>query len=44
MGTRCGDIDAFLIPYIMRETGKGLDEVVNILNKESGFTWRFWCK
>ena len=36
MGTRCGDIDAFLIPYIMRETGKGLDEVVNILNKESG--------
>ena len=36
MGTRCGDIDAFLIPYIMRETGKSLDEVVNILNKESG--------
>ena len=36
MGTRCGDIDAFIIPYIMRETGKSLDEVVNILNKESG--------
>ena len=36
MGTRCGDIDAFLIPYIMRETGKSLDEVLNILNKESG--------
>ena len=36
MGTRCGDIDTFIVPYIMRETGKSLDEVVNILNKESG--------
>lgn len=36
MGTRCGDIDAFIIPYIMRESGKSLDEVVNTLNKESG--------
>lgn len=36
MGTRCGDIDAFLIPYVMKESGKSLDEVINILNKESG--------
>lgn len=36
MGTRCGDIDTFIVPYIIKETGKSLDEVVNILNKESG--------
>ena len=37
MGTRAGDIDASIIPYIMEQTGMSLDEVMNILNKESGF-------
>ena len=36
MGTRSGDIDPALIPYIMQKTGKTAAEVVNILNKESG--------
>ncbi len=36
MGTRCGDIDYSLIPYIMEKTGKSIQEVDNILNKESG--------
>jgi len=36
MGTRSGDIDATLIPYIMEKSGKSLDEVVNDLNKNSG--------
>ena len=36
MGTRSGDIDPALIPYIMDKTGKTADEVVHVLNKESG--------
>ncbi|MBE6153275.1 MAG: acetate kinase [Firmicutes bacterium] len=36
MGTRCGDIDATLIPYVMNKSGKSLDEVINDLNKNSG--------
>lgn len=36
MGTRSGDIDVTIIPYIMSKTGKGLEEVVNELNKNSG--------
>jgi len=36
MGTRSGNIDPALIPYIMEKTGKDADEVVNVLNKESG--------
>src|SRR5699024_3257207 len=36
MGTRSGNIDPALIPYIMKKTGKDVNEVVNILNKESG--------
>ncbi len=36
MGTRSGDIDPALIPYIMEKTGKTADEVVEVLNKESG--------
>lgn len=37
MGTRCGDIDANLIPYIMKKTNKTLDEVMNDLSKQSGY-------
>jgi acetate kinase len=36
MGTRSGNIDPALIPYIMEKTGKNADEVLNVLNKESG--------
>ena len=37
MGTRSGDIDESLIPYIVSKTGKTYDEVFNDLNKNSGF-------
>ena len=37
MGTRCGDIDATIIPYIMEKTGMSIKEVDNIMNKQSGF-------
>lgn len=36
MGSRCGDIDATIIPYIMEKTGMTPKEVDHILNKESG--------
>ncbi|QZT35102.1 acetate kinase [Caldalkalibacillus thermarum TA2.A1] len=37
MGTRSGNIDPALIPYIMKKTGKSADEVVfDVLNKKSG--------
>lgn len=36
MGTRSGDIDPALIPYIMEKTGKNVEEVLQILNKQSG--------
>ncbi|KGA96176.1 acetate kinase [Alkalihalobacillus alcalophilus ATCC 27647 = CGMCC 1.3604] len=36
MGTRSGDVDPALIPYIMEKTGKDAYEVINVLNKESG--------
>ena len=37
MGTRAGDIDDSLIPYIVKKTGKTYDEVFADLNKHSGF-------
>ncbi|WP_077327496.1 acetate kinase [Virgibacillus siamensis] len=36
MGTRSGNIDPALIPYIMEQTGQTADEVMNVLNKKSG--------
>lgn len=36
MGTRCGDIDASIIPYVMEKTGMGPKEIDNAINKESG--------
>jgi acetate kinase len=36
MGTRSGNIDPALIPYIMDKTGKTAEEVLDVLNKESG--------
>lgn len=37
MGTRCGDIDSSIIPFIMNKENKTIDEVMNDLNKNSGF-------
>lgn len=36
MGTRSGDIDPAIIPYIKEKTGMSASEVVNVLNKKSG--------
>jgi len=36
MGTRSGDVDPAVIPYVMEKTGKSVNEVVDILNKQSG--------
>lgn len=36
MGTRSGNIDPALIPFIMQKTGQNAEEVLNVLHKESG--------
>lgn len=36
MGTRCGDIDPAIIPFIMEKENMSFDEVSNMLNKRSG--------
>ena len=36
MGTRSGDIDPSIIPYIMEVEGKNASEVIDDLNKQSG--------
>ncbi len=36
MGTRSGNIDPALIPYLMEKTNQTADEVLDILNKKSG--------
>ena len=33
MGARCGDIDATIVTYMMRETGMSAEMVDDILNK-----------
>ena len=37
MGTRSGDIDVSLVPYVMEKEGKSANEIMNDLNKKSGF-------
>ncbi len=37
MGTRSGDMDPSIIPFIMNKENKTCDEVMNELNKKSGF-------
>ena len=37
MGTRCGDIDAGIIPFVMEKEDIDIAEVMNILNNKSGF-------
>lgn len=36
MGTRCGDIDATILPYIMEKLNISPKEMDNIMNKQSG--------
>ena len=36
MGSRSGDIDYSVIPYLMKKTGKSIDEIDQELNKKSG--------
>ena len=36
MGTRSGDVDPSIIPYIMEKEGKNASEVIDDLNKKSG--------
>ena len=37
MGTRCGNIDANILPYIMKKENLTPDEMTTIMNKKSGF-------
>jgi acetate kinase len=36
MGTRCGDIDANVIQFLCKKTGYDVNQVTDILNKQSG--------
>ncbi len=36
MGTRCGDIDATIVEFLMENEGYDIAKVLNILNKKSG--------
>ena len=36
MGTRCGDIDPAIVPFLMKKEGLTPDEIDNIMNKKSG--------
>lgn len=36
MGTRCGDIDPAIIPFLINEVGLSIDQISNIMNNESG--------
>ncbi|SDC51562.1 MULTISPECIES: acetate/propionate family kinase [unclassified Candidatus Frackibacter] len=36
MGTRCGDIDPAIIPFVMDKKDLDINEVDNLMNKESG--------
>lgn len=37
MGTRCGNIDANIIPYLMKKENLTPDQMTTIMNKKSGF-------
>lgn len=36
MGTRCGDIDPAIIPFLMKNENMSADDIDNLLNKKSG--------
>ena len=37
MGTRCGTIDASIVPYVMKKENLTPDEMTTVMNKKSGF-------
>ena len=37
MGTRCGDMDPAVVPFIMKKTGMNPDEMSEFMNKKCGF-------
>lgn len=37
MGTRCGNIDPNVVPYLMKKEGLSPDEMTEVMNKKSGF-------
>ncbi len=37
MGTRTGDMDASIIPYLIKKLGYSADDIDKLINKESGF-------
>ncbi len=37
MGTRCGDIDPAIVPYLMEKENLSTDEINDLMNKKSGF-------
>lgn len=38
MGTRCGDIDPAIVPYVMEKEGLSTQEINDVMNKRSGFS------
>jgi len=36
MGTRTGDIDPAIVPFLMEKTGMTYEEIDRVMNKESG--------
>ncbi len=36
MGTRCGDIDPAIVPYLMKKENLDVDGIENLMNKQSG--------
>ena len=36
MGTRAGDFDVSILPYVMKKENKNIDEIMNDVNKKSG--------
>ncbi len=36
MGTRSGDLDPSVVPYLQKRLGKDSDEIIELLNRESG--------
>jgi acetate kinase len=36
MGTRCGDLDPSIIPFLCRETGMDIKDIEDMLNRQSG--------
>jgi acetate kinase len=36
MGTRCGDVDPAILPYLSKQAGMSLDDLDTMLNRKSG--------